>query len=218
MLSDESIAVLERFWAADLDCKVEDLRGEKVIVTRRSGGPGVFILARRDVLTVPSGVHLDYMLGPAFIGYADAGTFVGGDDAEARALDDADDAAIAGLHSSCSTRDWEHGGPKSDATARIGVFKDGTLAALASYNIWGDRIAHISIISHPLFRRGGLGRIAVSAITRHALDNNLVAQYRTLASNTPSLAIAKRLGFQQYAYNLVIQLDQASAPPSGSSA
>jgi GNAT superfamily N-acetyltransferase len=208
MLTEQSIDVIERFWASDLNCRLEDLRGEKVIVTRRSGGPGVFILARLDVLTVPSGVHLDYMLGPAFIGYADAGTFVGGDDAEARALGDGDDAGIAGLHSSCGALEWEHGGPTSEDAARIGVFKGGTLAALASYRIWGDRIAHISIITHPLFRSGGRGRIAVSAITRRALDNDLVAQYHTLASNIPSLAIAKRLGFQQYAYNLVIQLDQ----------
>lgn len=208
MLADQSIAVIERFWAADLNCSVEDLRGEQVIVTRRSGGPGVFIFARRDVLTVPSGVRVENLLGPASIGYADAGTFVRGDDAEARLLGDEDDAAIAGLHSSCSALDWEHGGPASDATTRIGVFKGGTLTALASYNIWGDRIAHISIISHPLLRRGGLARMAVSAITRHALDNNLVAQYRTLVSNTPSLAIANRLGFERYASSVVFQLNQ----------
>ena len=80
MLAEQSIAVIERFWAADLNCSVEDLRGEQVIVTRRSGGPGVFIFARRDVLTVPAGVHVDNMLGPAFVGYADAGTFVGHSD------------------------------------------------------------------------------------------------------------------------------------------
>ncbi len=137
---------------------------------------------------MPSGVHVDGMVGPAWIGYAD-------------------DAAIEGLHSACSALDWEHGGQGSEATARIGVFKGGTLATLASYRIWGDRIAHISIISHPLFRNGGLARIAVSAITRHALDNNLVAQYRTLVSNTPSLAIANRLGFERYATSVVMRLN-----------
>jgi hypothetical protein len=216
MLAEQSIAVIERFWAADLKCSVEDLRGEQVIVTRRSGGPGVFIFARKDVLTVPSGVHVENMLGPAFVGYADAGTFVGHiDDHEARLLGEEDDAAIEGLRSSCSALDWEHGGTTPDATVRVGAFKEGTLAALASYRLWGDRIAHISIVTHPLFRRGGLARIAVSGITRHALDNNLVAQYRTLASNTPSLAIASRLGFERYASSLVILLP---TPPSGSSA
>src|SRR4051812_26577879 len=67
VLAEHSIAVVERFWAADLNCRVEDLRGEQVIVTRRSGGPGVFIFARPDVLTVPTGVQVDNMLGPAFI-------------------------------------------------------------------------------------------------------------------------------------------------------
>ena len=209
MLAEQSIAVVERFWASDLNCTVEDLRGEQVIVTRRSGGPGIFIFARRDVLTVPSGGHVDGLMGPAWVGYADAGTFVRGDDADARLLGDEDDAAIAGLRSSCPARDWEHGGTASEATARIGVFHGGTLAALASYRIWGDRIAHISIISHPLFRRRGLARIAVSAITRHALDNDLVAQYRTLVSNKPSLAIADRLGFERYASSVVFGLSSA---------
>lgn len=130
------------------------------------------------------------------------------DDAEARRLGDEDDAAIAELRSSCSARDWEHGGTASDATTRMGVFKGGTLAALASYNIWGDRIAHISIVSHPRFRRSGLARAAVSAITRHALDDNLIAQYRTLVSNTPSLAIANRLGFERFANSVVIQMNR----------
>jgi hypothetical protein len=214
MLAEQSIAVIERFWAADMNCNVDDLRGEQVIVTRRSGGPGVFIFARRDVLTVPSGVHVDNMLGPAFIAYADARTFVGrSDDHDARLLGEKDDAAIEGLRSSCSALEWEHGGTTPEATVRVGAFKGDTLAALASYRIWGDRIAHISIITNPLFRRGGLARIAVSGITRHALDNNLVAQYRTLASNSPSLAIANRLGFERYATSLVIRM-----PPSGSSA
>lgn len=129
VLAEQSIAVVERFWAADLNCTVEDLRGEQVIVTRRSGGPGIFIFARRDVLTVPSGGHVDGLMGPAWVGYADAGTH--------------------------------------------------------------------------------LARIAVSAITRHALDNDLVAQYRTLVSNTPSLAIAKRLGFERYASSVVFALSSA---------
>ncbi|HEX3854129.1 MAG TPA: GNAT family N-acetyltransferase, partial [Polyangiaceae bacterium] len=141
--------------------------------------------ARRDVLTVPSGVRVENMLGPAYIGYADAGTFEGGDNHEARLLGEEDDAAIEGLHSSCGALEWEHGGPTLEDTARMGVFNGDTLAALASYRIWGDRIAHISIITHPLFRGGGLARIAVSGITRYALDNNLVAQYRTLVSNRP---------------------------------
>ena len=44
MLSDDSVATIEQWWAADLGCSVEDLRGDQLLVTRQ-GGRSVFVLA-----------------------------------------------------------------------------------------------------------------------------------------------------------------------------
>ena len=95
-------------------------------------------------------------------------------------------------------------GPSS-AVAAVGVFRGDALAALASYKLWGDRIAHIAIVTHPAHRGGGLGKAAVSAMSRVALERGLVAQYRTLCANTPSMGIARALGFQRYATTLSIR-------------
>jgi len=204
MLADESIASIERFWAADLGCAIDDLRREQIVITRPDT-PSIFIFARRgSIVAVPPLVKSNSIIGPAFIGYADAGTFVGCADAEARLLDDADGDAIADLRSSCDGLEWEHGGA-ADATTCVGIFRGATLASLASYEIWGQHIAHIAVITHPGYRRQGLGQIVVSALTRVALNRKLVAQYRTLVSNKPSMVIAERLGFQSYAVSLAIR-------------
>ena len=63
----------------------------------------------------------------------------------------------------------------------------------------------IAIVTHPAHRGRGLGKAAVSAIARIALARGLVAQYRTLCANTPSMAIARALGFQRFATTLAIR-------------
>lgn len=203
MLTDESVAVIERFWAADFGCSVEELRRDEVVATRHDGG--IFVFSRSGaVVALPSSLPAERVVGPAFIGYADATTFLGGDEAGARSLGDADGEAVAALRDACEPVLWDHGGPKSGATA-VGVFRDDALAALASYTLWGDRIAHIAIVTHPAHRGRGLGRAAVAAVSRIVLARGLVAQYRTLCANTPSMAIARSLGFQRWATTLSIR-------------
>jgi GNAT superfamily N-acetyltransferase len=207
-LTPESLATIEQYWAGDLGCRVEDLRGEQLVATRQTG-PGIFIFARSGSViaaTPPSG--LERVIGPAFIGYADAATFQGCDDAGARLLEDSDAQAMRDLRAACADEEWEHGGAAPRATA-VGIFESGELAALASYQRWGDWIAHVSIVTHPQRRGRGLGRRAVSAITRLALRGGLVAQYRTLVENRPSLALAERLGFRRYALTLALRIRAA---------
>jgi ribosomal protein S18 acetylase RimI-like enzyme len=204
MLTDESVAVIERFWAADHGCTVEELRRDEIVATPH--GRGIFIFSRRGaVVALPPSLAVERVVGPAFIGYADGATFVGGDEAGARALGDADGDAVAALRDACEPVAWEQGGPSPATATAVGVFRGGALAALASYELWGDRIAHIGIITHPAHRGRGLGKAAVCAMSRIALARGLVAQYRTLCANTPSMAIARALGFQRYATTLSIR-------------
>jgi GNAT superfamily N-acetyltransferase len=204
-LTDESIATIEAYWSADLGCGIDDLRDGQLVVTRQDG-PSVFVFARRGtIISVPAAVDNAAIIGPAFIGYADAATFAHTGANVARLLDGADNAAVADLRHACDPTQWEHGGP-TEASTCVGVFSGSTLAALASFERWGARIAHIAVVTHPGFRSRGLGRAAVAAITRVALERNLVAQYRTLMANAPSMAIARGLGFQRYALTLAIRV------------
>jgi RimJ/RimL family protein N-acetyltransferase len=77
---------------------------------------------------------------------------------------------------------------------------------LASYELRGEKIAHIYVITHAAFRGLGHAIKAVSALTRIVLERKLVPQYRTLEANALSMAMARRLGFIQYATSLVVRL------------
>ena len=124
-----------------------------------------------------------------------------------------DAALVTSLQSAVTSLEWEHGGSDSESCHhQWGVIVGETLTALATYEVWGGTIAHISIVTHPAYRGQGHGRAAVALATQQALAQNLVPQYRTLASNTPSLAIAQRLGFVPFATSLAVRL--TPLPPS----
>jgi GNAT superfamily N-acetyltransferase len=203
MLTAASLAAIEAHWAAFLGCTVEEIRGQDIAVPHH--GRGIFILSRAGaVVAVPPGIAADRVVGPAFIGYLDKATFAEADDEASRLLGDSDSDAIEALRAACDPHDWDEGGPDRAAVAAVGVFRGATLAAMSSYEIWSERIAHIGIVTHPAHRGTGLGIAAVRAMTRIALARKLIAQYRTLLANAPSMAIARRLGFERYATTVSI--------------
>ena len=152
------------------------------------------------------GATVGEAIGPAWVGYADQGTFRGpAVDMRARLLERGDAGAVDALRDACTTPDWEHGGSTLGHDPVAGSFVNGELAAVAGYETWGGRIAHIAVVAHPAYRSQGLARAAVSLIARQALARGLVAQYRTLESNTPSRRIADSLGFVHRATSLAIR-------------
>jgi len=120
------------------------------------------------------------MIGPAFIGYTDTNLLKQLASNDARLLINADRQALETLCNSCLFEEWDNGGSQFRPNKTVGVFVDQQLAAVASYDVWADHVAHISISSHPTFRSRGYGALAVSELTRVVLERNLVPQYRTL--------------------------------------
>lgn len=151
------------------------------------------------------------IIGPAFIGYTDTKLFkkLAGDDA--RLLTDTDEKAVEILRNACPAEEWDHGGSDFRPSEMVGVIRGQQLAAVASCEVWGEHIAHISIIAQPAFRGRGYATTAVSELTRIVLARRLVPQYRTLEANQPSMAIARRLGFVQYATSMAIRFRAANA-------
>ena len=149
---------------------------------------------------------VEAVVGPAAVRCADRGTFraITGD-GSVRTLGPQDEAAVARLRAACPPREWEHGGSEV-VHPQAGAFSDDELVALAGYEVWGNRIAHISVITHPAHRGRGLGAAVVSHAASLALDRRLVPQYRTLEANASSIAIAERLGFEPYARSLSVRL------------
>jgi GNAT superfamily N-acetyltransferase len=144
-------------------------------------------------------------VGPAYIGYTDRKHFRPVSLGTARWLTDDDEEAVHALRENCAVEEWEHGGSESRPTEMVGAFKGHELAALASYQIWGEQIAHIAIVTHPAFRGQGYATAAVSCLTLKVLERMLVPQYRTLEGNAPSMAVASRLGFIRYGTSMVLR-------------
>lgn len=148
------------------------------------------------------------VIGPAFIGYASAPAPSVG---HARALTPADAEKVHTLQQACDETQWEHGGSPPDQPCS-GVFAGDQLVALAGYEVWGETIAHIAVITHPQFRGHGHGGSVVAHLAARAQAAGLLPQYRTLESNAASLRIASSLGFAHYATSLAVRLGPAATP------
>ena len=227
-------SIADRYWAGHLNCPPDELFSQPLHVVTHGeelhGYSGALGLFRDEAATISippdraeelSGLLgglengctpaqfaaalasvAALVLGPAYLGYA---TEVRGDDSLARALSDEDAVAVEGLREACGEEEWDHGGSSLEVPCS-GVFCDGQLVALAGYETWGGTIAHIYIVTHPGYRGRGFGRGAVAHIARRALAHGLLAQYRTLDSNAPSIRIAEALGFQRYATSMAVRL------------
>jgi ribosomal protein S18 acetylase RimI-like enzyme len=153
------------------------------------------------------GLALAAVIGPAWIGYADAGTLRAPPaHGQVRSLAAADKREIVALRDACSAGEWEQAGSPEEKAGHAGAFDGGVLAALAGYEVWGDRIAHLYVVTHPARRGRGHGRAAIHHAAAEAMARGLVPQYRTLLSNEPSRAVAAALGFEPYATSLALRL------------
>ena len=158
-----------------------------------------------DLGTLGAG-RIERIIGPASISYGLEGLYLE-DAARARVLTAADTAALERLRAACSNEEWDHGGSEHAAAgALFGTFDGAELVAVASYRIWGDAIAHISIATAPARRGRGFGKAAVALAARRALEAGLVPQYRTLRSNTASMAIGRHLCFIEYGFSVAVRL------------
>jgi RimJ/RimL family protein N-acetyltransferase len=146
------------------------------------------------------------LVGPAALAYADLATLRPLPTAGTRLLTAADEAAHDYLAAACSPDDWAHGGSEFALLPLVGRFVRGQLVALAGYEPWGEQLAHIAVVTHPAHRGKGFGAEAVSLLAENVLARGMIAQYRTLVANEPSLRLGASLGFAPYAETLAIRL------------
>jgi RimJ/RimL family protein N-acetyltransferase len=151
--------------------------------------------------------YIDKIIGPAYVGYADETDLIAQrQDNKIKLINDETKSALINFSKSVNELDWEHSGIEIDQPPIFGYFEGEEILSAASYEIWGDSIAHIGLVTLPTKRGNGLGKLIVSATADYAINQGLIAQYRTLESNLPSIAIANRLGFQAYAKTIAVRI------------
>lgn len=150
---------------------------------------------------------------PTFVGYCDRQTLRPLPVATGlRVLDASSTQDLTALDDSrraCTRLEWEHGGSTLGPEPAVGAFAGRTLAALAGYEIWGGRIAHIAVVAHPTFRGQGYARMAVHALVEHVLTRGLVPQYRTHELNAASVQLGTSIGFVPHATSTAVQMREA---------
>lgn len=234
MLSQPIVTIADAYWASHLGCPPHSLFASPLSIQIHGGELagywGAFALFRNGaaIVSVPLACVdklkgllatavsdcspasfakalasvASVVIGPAYIGYA---TAVIPPEHPVRSLVPGDVGAFHALQQACDATEWEHGGCVADSPAS-GVFAKDELVAVASYEVWGGTIAHISVITHPDFRGQGLGRSAVAHLAQRAILSGLLPQYRTLESNVGSIRLAEALGFQHYATSMAVRL------------
>ena len=158
------------------------------------------------VLRQVFGSAVDRVIGPAWLGYADASDFRPAPTLGTRRLTDHDLPALRRLAAACGPTAWEHSGIDPARRPLYGCFAGGVLAAAGMLEPWGDRLLHVGIVTHPGHRGRGHGKAVVSAMTTDGLAAGGVLQYRTPQANLPSVGIARALGFQRFALTLAVRL------------
>lgn len=114
-----------------------------------------------------------------------------------RRLTEADGGPMQSLHAASSPEDVDEGFVEVDHQIVFGCFNDDQLVAAASgYERAG--FMDIGVLTHPGFRRRGLGQAAVGAICEWSPANGYIAQYRCNERNLGSRGIAEGLNFKQY--------------------
>ncbi|RMI37902.1 GNAT family N-acetyltransferase [Streptomyces triticirhizae] len=84
------------------------------------------------------------------------------------------------------------------------VREAGRVIAAAGYQLWPDRVAHVSVLTDPGWRGRGLARATGAAAVAHALAAGLLPQWR--ARPPASRRVAASLGFQELGAQLSIRL------------
>lgn len=154
------------------------------------------------------GDAIERFVGPAWQGYLRADDFQPVARPNVRQLTTTDDPALQRLADACDEREWEEIGIGRAEQVVFGAFVGETLVAAGMGEPRASTLLHIGIITHPDHRRQGHGCAVVSAISAYGLEVGLVPRYQALAANTPSVAIARALGFSHYATTLAIRLSR----------
>ncbi|HEY7782236.1 MAG TPA: GNAT family N-acetyltransferase [Ktedonobacterales bacterium] len=148
-------------------------------------------------------------VGPTWQGYADSTDFQAADSSSVRQLGPSDEAILRGLEGACGEAEWEQSGLDPYREPLFGAFlAGGELAAAGTAEIRDDPFLDVGVLTHPAYRNHGHGRAIVCAATEYGLGQGHIMHFQALRANLPALALARALGYQEYAATLAVRLSR----------
>jgi len=108
--------------------------------------------------------------------------------------------------SACAESEREESGVATMPFIFIAESITGKPAAVASYEIWSDKIAQLGVLTKPEYRKLGLAASAVQKSIQSALGSALVPQWRCRIGNSSSERLSRTLGFHNVGFQLAIDV------------
>lgn len=145
--------------------------------------------------------------GPSWHSYVSERQFRGDRDPAVEPVDGAHPELLAFLNDN-DIEDWAesgfplHPGSADRDTTRFWVLRqDGCVVAAGNMTDWRRQPADVGVLTHPSLRGQGLATRVAASMVAEMLPIVEIARYRALASNLPSLAVARSLGFEFHGRN-----------------
>lgn len=126
--------------------------------------------------------------------------------AAGRRLNPGDFSALSSLSAAVGESDWADSGFGGQPAVLFGLFDADQMVAAANLTSGPEGASDVGVATHPDRRGHGFGTRIAATAAKQALAMYGIARYRALAANAASLAIASRLGFDEYGQNLAIHL------------
>ncbi len=101
------------------------------------------------------------------------------------------------LNNSCSEEEVDNSFVEIDELGVWGCYFDNKLVAAAGFSDWG-LYGDLGVITHPEFRRRGLGKAVVSAACKEIFEIGRIPVYRCHITLFQSINTAKSIGFRIY--------------------
>jgi GNAT superfamily N-acetyltransferase len=143
--------------------------------------------------------------GPSWHGFTNAGHFAPAVPGAGRRLDRGD-RLLTELQEACGQAEWAEGGFADPDGVIYGIEQDGHLAAAGNLTPFRGYPADVGLLTHPAARGRGLAKQIAVQMIQDALPAAGIIRYRALVTNSPSLAIARSLGFAGCGQNLIARL------------
>ena len=143
------------------------------------------------------------VVGPSVHSYLDD------DPGEDDSVPQLDRTFLGHLRASVDDEEWVESGFADEPSIVFGCFAGGELVAAANLTEFAGRPRDVGLLVRPDHRGRGLGHRVAGAAASYAVRHHGLARWRSTAGNAASRAIARELGFEDYATQLAVRASRA---------
>ena len=128
--------------------------------------------------------------------------------AAGRRINPRDAEAFAALRGAVPPEEWSAAGFTAPPAMLFAIFDGDRIVAAANLTAGPDAATDVGIVVHPDERGKGFAVQVAALAARQALLMHGIARFRALATSSSTMAIAQKLGFEEYGRNLAVYLEE----------